>query len=229
MKHTYEFDHLFIFTSVGAPAVDQLVEFGLIEGARNTHPGQGTACRRVFFHNGMLEFLWVQNTQEVQSDIIAPTRLWERFQYQQTGYSPFGICFRPVSSAGPANRVELPFETWAYRPPYLPDTLQIDVAQNWVYPQEPMLFCIPFGGRPDGYPAERQQPISHPIGFREITELRIELPVTGSKSTAVKAIERDEFVSFVNGGEHLAEVTFDQAKAGQSVDFRPALPLVFHW
>lgn len=224
MNHTYEFDHLFIFTAAGAPPVDRLVEFGLTEGAPNTHPGQGTACRRIFFHNGMVEFLWVRDPQEVQSELIAPTRLWERFQYQQTGYSPFGLCFRSVGLGG-----KLPFETWAYRPPYLPDTLQIDVAQNASRPHEPMLFSIPFGGRPDRYPAERQQPLNHPLGFREITGLRIGLPLAGAKSTALQAIEQDGFVSFVNNEEHLAEVTFDRAKAGRSVDFRPALPLRFHW
>ena len=229
MDPTFEVYPLFIFTAVGAPAIDRLAEFGLIEGAPNTHPGQGTACRRIFFHNGMLEFLWVRDAQEVQRDLIAPTRLWERFQYQQTGYSPFGICFRSMGSAGQPNRVELPFETWTYRPPYLPDTLQIDVAKNETYPQEPMLFFIPFGGRPDRYPVERQQPLAHPIGFREITGLRIGLPMKAPKSTAVQAIEQDEFISSVNNGEHLAEVTFDQANAGRSVDFRPALPLVFRW
>jgi hypothetical protein len=224
MNHPYEFDHLFIFTTAGAPAVDRLVEFGLAEGAPNTHPGQGTACRRIFFHNGMLEFLWVRDPQEVRSDLIAPTRLWERSHYQQTGYSPFGLCFRSVGTAG-----QLPFETWAYRPPYLPDTLQIDVAQNEAFPQEPMLFAIPFGGRPDRYPPERRQSLHHPRGFREITGLRIGLPLSVSKSTAVQAIEQDEFISFVNNEIHLAEVTFDRAEADQSIDFRPALPLVFRW
>ena len=44
-----ELDHLFIFTSVGAREVEQLLKFGLTEGEPNTHAGQGTACRRFFF------------------------------------------------------------------------------------------------------------------------------------------------------------------------------------
>jgi Glyoxalase-like domain len=59
-----ELDHLFIFTSVGAREVEQLLKFGLTEGEPNTHPGQGTACRRFFFHNAYLEFLWVHDEQE---------------------------------------------------------------------------------------------------------------------------------------------------------------------
>jgi len=34
-----ELDHLFFCTEPGAPEVDELVRFGLREGAPNTHPG----------------------------------------------------------------------------------------------------------------------------------------------------------------------------------------------
>ncbi len=108
---TIEFDHLFILTSASAPEVDQLVEFGLSEGQRNIHPGQGTTCRRIFFHNAMLEFLWVSDESEVRNEIITPTRLWERSRYRQSGYSPFGLCVRPVMSKGRGDQTGLPFAT----------------------------------------------------------------------------------------------------------------------
>lgn len=222
---TLEFDHFFIFTEPEAPAVEQVVALGLVEGQPNVHPGQGTACRRIFFHNAMLEFLWVRASQEVRSAAIAPTRLWERSRYHQTGYSPFGICFRTGSSS----QATLPFETWAYRPPYLPNHLQIDVARNEVHPGEPMLFWIPFGGRPDSYPAEKRQPLAHPGGFREITGLTITIPGLETKSTAAETIEQNSFISFVNGAASVAEIRFDDARAGQIRDFRPALPLIFCW
>ncbi len=50
----FELDHILIFTDIGAPAADRLIELGLTEGAPNMHPGQGTANRRFFFHNAML-------------------------------------------------------------------------------------------------------------------------------------------------------------------------------
>jgi hypothetical protein len=220
-----EFDHLFIFTDIGAPAIERLVAFGLTEGQPNVHPGQGTACRRIFFHNSMLELLWVKDTQEVQSEAIAPTLLWERSQHQQTGYSPFGLCFRPEGKAP----LTLPFATWAYRPPYLPPDIHIEVAANEAYPAEPMIFAIPFGGRPDSYPSEKQQPLNHPIGFKEITGLTITLAPPASTSAAVKAIETAGPISFVNGPAPLAELFFDDARTGHTADFRPLLPLVFHW
>ena len=46
-----EVDHIYICTDYKAPVGDLLKEFGLIEGTSNIHPGQGTANRRFFFHN----------------------------------------------------------------------------------------------------------------------------------------------------------------------------------
>src|ERR687886_3025566 len=84
---TIELDHLFICTEAGAPEADQLVAFGLTEGTSNLHPGQGTSNRRFFFHNAMLELVWVHDEREMRSPPIAPTRLWERWKYRLTGYS----------------------------------------------------------------------------------------------------------------------------------------------
>src|SRR3954465_5061694 len=125
---TVELDHMFIFTGVGAPEADQLQAFGLAEGSSNVHPGQGTANRRFFFHNAMLELVWVRHQREVRSLSITPTRLWERWRYRSTGYSPFGVCLRPSGRPALGEPVALPFTTWEYHPPYLPPELHIDVA-----------------------------------------------------------------------------------------------------
>lgn len=221
-----ELDHLFVCTSVGAPEAERLAAVGLIEGQSNLHPGQGTACRRLFFHNAYLELLWVHNEEEARGEAVRPLRLWERWLYQQTGYSPFGLCLRPSKRGDePAG---LPFETWAYRPPYLPDPLQIDVAENSDHPAEPLLFHASFGVRPDEYPSERKQPLEHPSGFREVTQVNISLPER-TVSKALKVIEEGGLVKLCPGEAHLLEVVFDRAAQGKATDFRPHLPLVFRW
>ena len=57
----FELDHCFILTDVGAPEAELLTEFGFVEGEPNTHPGQGSANRRFFFANAMLELVWVHD------------------------------------------------------------------------------------------------------------------------------------------------------------------------
>src|SRR6266436_6531254 len=113
-----EFDHVLICASEGAPEANGLAGFGLTEGTPNTHPGQGTACRRFFFRNGYLELLWVTDPAEAQSEAIQPTHLWERWKRRGSGGCPFGLGFRP--SAYPAETPAFP--AWEYRPPYMPES-----------------------------------------------------------------------------------------------------------
>ena len=227
---TVELDHVFVCSEVGAPEADQLVAFGLGEGAPNTHPGQGTACRRFFFHNTMLELVWVQDEREAKSPAIAPTRLWERCKYRSTGYSPFGVCLRPKNArrAMSGRPAELPFATWEYRPPYLPPGTRIDVAAGTAA-SEPLVFATPYGGRPNSLPEGHRQPLAHPKGVVEITGLRITLPRAEPISGVVRALHQAGVVSYETGNEHLAEIEFDRASDGQSVDFRPLMPLRFRW
>ena len=225
-----ELDHVFVCCGVGAPEADRLAAFGLAEGSPNAHPGQGTANRRFFFHNAMLELFWVRDEREARSPTIAPARLWERWRYRSSSYSPFGICLRPryARRAMSGRPAELPFATWEWRPPYLPPGTRIDVASG-TQAGEPLVFATRFGGRPDSLPEGRRQPIVHTRGFVEVTGLRVTLPGAGPASGAVRALHRAGVVSFERGDDHLAEIEFDGAAQGRSADFRPVVPLRFRW
>jgi hypothetical protein len=221
-----ELDHLFTFTNVGAPELEQLLQFGLSEGQPNTHPGQGTACRRFFFHNAYLEFIWVHDEQEAASDWVRPLGFIERSHYQQTGASPFGLIFRPRPGT---ERAKLPFATKTLRPPYLPEPLKLEVADNYGETGEPMLFYMSFGKRSDEYAPERRQPLAHAAGFKEITGITITLPGAQSVSRSLQMTERTGLARFIMGSSPLAEVSFDHERQSKLKDFRPELPLLFRW
>ena len=119
-------DHIFICCSVGGSEADALTRLGLKEGTANTHPGQGTACRRFFFSNAYLELLWVSDPLEAQSAAVLPTRLWERWSARDDAACPYGIVLRPAADAVGA---QTPFDSWSYRPHYMPPGLSIEVAQ----------------------------------------------------------------------------------------------------
>ena len=123
---------------------------------------------------------------------------------------------------------ELPFATWEYRPPYLPPGTRIDVAAGTAA-SEPLVFATPYGGRPNSLPEGHRQPLAHPKGVVEITGLRITLPRAEPISGVVRALHQAGVVSYETGNEHLAEIEFDRASDGQSVDFRPLMPLRFRW
>ncbi|NER84156.1 MAG: VOC family protein [Leptolyngbya sp. SIO1D8] len=221
----FEFDHLFICTDIGADEADRLVSLGLSEGTSNSHPGQGTANRRFFFHNAMLEFLWIHDPQEAKSEPIRPTRLWERWSNRKDGACPFGICLRSVSSYGDRTA----FSSWVYRPPYLPETLSIAVGTNIDCLVEPMLFQTPFGQRPDQYPLEKAQPLEHPVGLRQVTRVELVSPTANHPSPEFQDAIATQQIQLRAGSDYCVELGFDKEIQGKRMDFRPGLPLVMSW
>ncbi|MEM9568962.1 MAG: hypothetical protein AAF974_11710, partial [Cyanobacteria bacterium P01_E01_bin.34] len=183
------------------------------------------ANRRFFFHNAMLELLWVHDRQEAQSEAIAGTRLWGRWANQNGTGCPFGLCLRPAT--GGLDNVA--FKSWAFRPPYLPETLSILVGTNSDDLAEPMLFQTPFGKRPDRLPVEKKQPLSHPLNLREVTRVGLVSPAANHPSLELQAVVKTGQVKLKLGEDYLIELGFDGEQQGKHVDFRPHLPLVLNW
>jgi len=173
--------------------------------------------------------LWVRDEGEVRSELVRPTQLWERWHYHQTGYCPFGIGLRPLQPRlRCASDVRLPLATWAYRPPYLPSALQIDVANASIHPTAPFIFYISAGARPDSYAGTRQQPLEHACGADGITEVQITLAAEQTPAD-IQAIEQSGLVSFRPGHDYSAAVTFDGGRQQAQLDCRPGIPLVLQW
>ena len=215
-------DHVFICTFVGAPGAERLRQFGLVEGSPNRHPGQGTACRRFFFHNAMLELIWVHDAVEAQNDQTRRTMLWERWSEAGRATSPFGIILRPA----PETQEACPFPSWQYKPASMPD-LKLHIADG-IGPEEPMWCYMETGWVPKDAPPERRQPLEHPSGFREITGVCVVSPLI-EETSITQAMTRAGVISSKIGPEHLLELEFDGGGQAKHMDFRPDLPLVFSW
>ncbi len=217
-----ELDHLIVFCSAGAPEAEELVRLGLTEGSPNIHTGQGTANRRFFFQNAFIELLWVSDPNEVQTEPVRGTQLWERWSGRLTNACPFGVVLRP--SIGPANATT-PFPTWAYRPPYLPPGLAIEVAED-VPLTEPAYFYLGFANA--SLPIARE-PRKHALGLNRITGIAIGTPTSGMRSAATISVEAAGLLSLHTAERWLMTVTFDNARSGGSADLRPVLPLTLKW
>ena len=223
----FELDHLFICSTINAPEATQLINVGLIEGTSRIHPGQGTANRRFFFHNLMLELLWVHDSDEAKAEGIRQTHLWERWDGCDRSTCPFGICLRPTASPPPLEH--LPFPTWHYRPPYLPPSLSIPVATNIDVLTEPMLFYLPFAQRQDIHPEGKAQPLQHPIGFREVTGVTLISPHADSPSDELQALVASGLVQLQLGSAYRLILDFDGVSQGHELSLQPTLPLCFRW
>jgi len=221
----YELDHIFVCASVGAPEALRLVEFGLREGSSNHHPGQGTANRRFFFHNAMLELLWISDQGEAQSPETSRTRLWERWSGRERGTCPFGFCFRRSDSQTEAS----PFPAWEYRPKYLPHHLHIAVATNSDLLSEPMLIDLPFAQTAARVADFNREPITHPADLQRITGLELVTPRASSVSSELQGLVTLGLVTITQGDCNFLNLEFDHKARGKTTDLRPFLPLAFFW
>ncbi|MEZ4571822.1 MAG: VOC family protein [Thermomicrobiales bacterium] len=217
-----ELDHILICAPVGAPAAGRLIEAGFSEGTPNRHPGQGTVNRRFFFDNAFIEFIWVEDEDEARSDLVAPTQIWERWNWRETGFSPFEICLRLDDGDEP------PFETVDYRPPYIPEGSSIPIVTG-VQPAEPGIFINSMGVRPADVSRDARQPLEHPNGAREISHVLVGSPESTGMSEPVLSLTRLGFVSLGQSREHLIEISFDEKRQGQRLDLQPDLPVILHW
>lgn len=205
-----ELDHVFVCVSQGAPEAEYLTRFGLIEGPANVHPGQGTANRRFFFKNAMLELLWVENPDEARNEQTAPTKIWDRWSRRLDGAaSPFGIILRPVQEG-----ITPPFAGWEYRPNYFPPGISLHIGDTGI--DEPMWVFMPF-------PRRRDMEIpDHPNGIREITALRLTCPTPVCSAAA----EASPMLAINSGPMHLLTIEFDNGVLDERTDLRPNLPLM---
>jgi len=207
-------DHVFICCSKGAPEAEALVELGLVEGSGNVHLGQGTANRRFFFKNTYLELLWISDEAEARSSESEGTRLWDRCSSRNDGACPFGVLFRTKDSS-------LPFETWAYKPRYLPAGASIQFAHG-VPITEPELAFLDVkdtGIRP-------KEPVDHRVPIREISKIIVCLPSTTPLSKPAAVINERGLLAFKAGAEYTLELIFASERTVE-FDLRPTLPLIF--
>lgn len=219
-----ELDHIFICCDAGGAEGDAFLEAGLTEGSAHRHEGQGTANRRFFFRNFMIELLWVHDRREAHCDPAWRTQLRERWDGRHGESCPFGVCLRP----GASGRAKPPFETWDYMPPYLPDGRRIRVAEGNTL-HEPMWFYFEYGIRPDRWPVEEREPLNHAAGLKELTDLILVAPDPDQWSDAGYAVRDSGLVSVREGNQHCLELVFDGGRRGEQVDFRFDLPLILKW
>jgi len=185
-----ELCHVFMFVAPGAPEAAQLEAAGLRESFRREHPGQGTANRCYCFDNAYLELLWVTDMAAISSPAVARTGLAERAAWRVGDASPFGIAVRTERPGDP-----LPFDSWDYRPPYLPAGLSVPVAVDSADPRQPMVFRSPGNARPDRWEDGRAGNRQRPAGLAEITMVEITLGPQAEPSPALAALNAAGIVS----------------------------------
>ncbi|WP_419904004.1 VOC family protein [Kiloniella sp.] len=191
-----EIDHIFVFLD---PEENQdpeearlLKQAGFVESYRRDHPGQGTTNICYCFDNAYLELLWVKDEAAARSEVISKTRLAERALWKANGNSPFGIALRP----------ELPIQTWAYCPPYLPQGISIPVACSSMDAKQPFIFNSIGGKRPDSWSNNKDLKRQNSAGFSEIKSVELTIPETNPPSEDLVTLEQSGVLNLTTNAAH---------------------------
>lgn len=206
-----ELHHFLIITDPDAPQADLLLAAGLIEGASNDHPGQGTANRRFFFPNAMLEFVFIRDAGEARNGPGRGLRFVDR--YETDGASPLGLIVQPLG-----DDPDIPFSAWEYQADYLPPDKPFLVGKNSDSLQEPLCACTPIGVPMMDPPEDT---INHDL---VLTHLDVSTTLENPSAT-LETFASSGPITLVTGKAHHMELTFNKGEASIHHDFRPDLPL----
>lgn len=215
-------DHIFIGSVTPNKDSKILMDFGLVEGPPNNHPGQGTANRRFFFQNMYLEFLYIDNDKLAQSINTQPSKLYERITKTSadTNISPFGFGISPSD-----NGLKITdYTTWEYKPLFIPPPFKMDVYGNSL--TEPMYYYMDFlsdSGKIN------QKIFNHSNGIQTISKVELHTPHASLNTKFKQNFHDHDVINYVQSDTHFLKITFDNGTKNQSYDFRPALPLIFNW
>lgn len=202
-------DHIFIFTDDNGKVADELVDFGLTEGSNRVHVGQGTINRKFYFDNFYLEILWVHNEEEIKSAQTKPTGLWQRADFKNNNFSPFGLCI--VNSED----TEMLFEkSFKYQPDFFSKRMVIDIIKNENQPHLPWTFRLPFKGqnKHDNEPTNHQNEIS--VLTKTIFEYKFI-----AANVFLDNFKNEDNIQFVKSSRYWLNLIFDNAIQGKKKEF----------
>ncbi len=212
-----EVDHIFIFSSDRGREVDELLDFGLMEGSGSIHEGQGTRSRKIYFENFFLEIAWVDDESQINSELTSPTGLCQRAMHPSNGFSPFGLCL--VNSIATD---ELFNGCLKYHPNYLQEGPPFEIITNADYPSLPWMCRLP---------STREhfltEPKSHRVGIKELSAIKFGIRPDNDDCP-------DEFtnllaevagISFHPATSHLLTLEFDH-KANNATKQFQSIPLI---
>lgn len=222
-----EVDHLVVYVSEGTTSVSVLQEFGLHCSSRRVQrPEQGTASQIIFFENAYLELIWVEDEQAVE-EYAARTGIdiLKRTRWQQSRASSFGVGLRYASGTADQRKY---WVEWMRSHTYINLA-----AENLASLEEPLCFVIPdsiaLTTWLDRSLEAHQQLISHPLGVRTLTGVKITVNSDKELTNSVSLLDRNGIVAIKRGTSPLLELTFDGGAKGKILDARPMLPILLRY
>ena len=194
-----DINHIFIFTDTNGKIVDELISFGLKANDSHVHQGQGTTNHTFSFENFFLEIVWVHNEQEIKSDLVRPTGLWQRAEFFKNNFSPFGLIIENNEGSD-----HLFVNANKYQPEYFPDGMTFDILQNALQPDLPWMGRLPFKREKNAEKAI----VNHNNRLKSLTKSTFQYCGIGNKNF-LDNFKDEKTIQFIKSNEIWLTLTFD--------------------
>jgi hypothetical protein len=231
----FQFDHVWITVSPGAPERGVLERAGFVVAPGvNRFDGQGTASITIEFTNTFLELMWLDSTVTVEPGRETYVRRFrQRVDWRTTGAAPFGVHLHRL----PAAPDSLPFATWALHMGWMPPGKAYAMITPRTDTLTPSFSIVPRGSEVPqvsdpplpGIEAVRLNALRQPPGRRRVTAVRLILPRQYEPTAAMRAFQGLGAVAVERGDAWRLELTLDDGAKHETLDCRPALPLIIRY
>lgn len=216
-----EIDHIYICVKKDASEIKILQDAGLMLAPEITyHTGQGTASVFFNFENFYLEFIWIENLDELKE---TDKDLAVKFEYSSDGGSPFGIGLHRCNLLDDV----LPFKTYSYYSEWMKPNTTIEVVKT-KHPNEPKIFVVPqymnWKSAVKEYP-KLLDTTQLKAGINTLTNILFTIPKFNNTSKAMRILDEQGIIKFQSGNKHMLELTFDNFKNNKTIEAYPELPL----
>ena len=220
----WELDHVFLATPDLARVERALSHIGLKFNRHVVHQGQGTANACCVFQNAFFEVLGIHNVDELKSELVHPLALYERIQWAATGACPLGLCYRALD--GNLDVAGLPFESWYYKPTYIPSGAGIPIVTPRRALTEPLIFLSADPNRRTNL----QEAAARYGENRTLTGVTLRRPSAAAPlSDGVRWFENQGLLSIEDGTSYSIELEWDHGREGSCRRFNDDIPLVLRW
>lgn len=199
-----DIDHIFIFTDNKETAVNELISFGLKPNDSRVHQGQGTTNRTFSFENFYLEIVWVHNADEIKSDLIKPTGLWQRAEFVRNNFVPFGLII--LNNQASDNLFQ---NAYKYQPEYFAEGMAFDILQNALEPNLPWTCRMPFRREKN---TEIIQ-VLHSNHLESLTKAVFEY-CSSSDYDFLNHFKEQKTIQFIKSDKNWLTLTFDNGRQG---------------
>ena len=228
----YRIYYIFVFSTVGRLLIPFLRRLGLNCTEPQYNRVQGIVSTLIFFDNIYLELFWLdENSHLAQSDLTTEFNFLARFNWLETGASPFGFALFYQTDNG--NFLTSTVEAQGRDEVQISDELLRFLPSNLANPDEPICYFVPdyvaTNNRLNRILTTTEQILAQTSGMSQLTHVKLRVSSDRLFTSPLASLSSQNFLDIEYRKYPLLELTFDDGNQQRCLDLRPLIPIILRY